>query len=329
MITVFSDLHIHNYKTFDKDGSRLDNTLKVLEDIFDFNEINEIKYILFCGDLYDRRNKVPTVVFNKTIEKLNYLFNKYPKQQIIAISGNHDHAYTNTYEGEVNYISSLFSINILFDNFKLIDNKCINLSPYYYDKIKKQVNVYGIPYYEYKEDFIKKLEELNNSLDIHNSSNLKRILLIHQTPQTDSIFHSYDFSAKNKLFDKFDMVFCGHIHKRENLTNNFNIVGSPLHKDLKDEGEIKGFYVYDIDNNKLDFKPLNYPQIIKETNENKGKLNYENDYIIPLIESVEITDTDTNDFSVDKTEKDLVIAYWKQSEKKDDDKIIEKGLSLL
>ena len=44
---VFSDYHLHDYRQFNTDGKRLKNCIKVLYDIAEFANKNNIKYILF------------------------------------------------------------------------------------------------------------------------------------------------------------------------------------------------------------------------------------------------------------------------------------------
>lgn len=76
-VVVFSDLHVHNYKNFDRNGSRLENCLKVLDDVFAFANGNDINTILFAGDIVDQQQAVPTVASNALMERLRLLFNKY------------------------------------------------------------------------------------------------------------------------------------------------------------------------------------------------------------------------------------------------------------
>ena len=52
-ITVFSDLHVHQYRKYNQKGDRLALCLRVVEDIFKYNKKNKICYTLFCGDFYD------------------------------------------------------------------------------------------------------------------------------------------------------------------------------------------------------------------------------------------------------------------------------------
>jgi len=66
---ILSDLHIHSYKQYNKNGIRLDNCLKVLEDAFELCQEIGSDTILFPGDLYDQVKAIPTEVVNRTIQQ--------------------------------------------------------------------------------------------------------------------------------------------------------------------------------------------------------------------------------------------------------------------
>lgn len=219
---IFSDLHIHNYKKFDKNGSRLTNCLKVLGDVFHIAHLNNIEHILFSGDLFDSQTNLPVLVINETVKTFTSLFELYPKIRFIAISGNHDNT------SDIQNKSALLYLNEIFINFKLIDDDFF----YFYGQ---NLTVWGIPYHSQINAFKSKLNDIPDKQDT--------ILLIHQTPQEISNKHiPSDISID--LFSQFKMVFCGHIHKPEILKDNFIMVGSPLHRDRGDMGDKKGYWIY-------------------------------------------------------------------------------------
>ena len=309
-ITVFSDLHIHNYKKYDIKGSRLNNTLDVLRQIFKHNKTYGIKWILFPGDFYDQQKAIPTVVINKTIETLQELFDEHPDQKIIAISGNHDHATKNLIHKKSETVLSHLA-EIFPRQFLLIDDSV--------HKIKELgVNVFGIPYYEYKEHFIEQLVLANCERDENNYTGIN-ILMIHQSPEHANPFIPSDIKAIDPLFKGFDLVLCGHIHSYEKLTDNFYIVGSPLHRDLGDEGKKKGFLVWDTDLMNLgpEFFHLNQYPVFKRS---KNPDPEDPDYVVPIIEidtSEDEEEFDSEKFTVDNTRKDILYNYWEDVDGKD------------
>ena len=265
---VFSDLHIHNYRNYDVDGSRLRNCLNVLKDIFEYADEHKISIILFCGDLYDSQKSLPIEVVNETVKTFDVLFKQFPKIDFIAISGNHDHSGKNTIKHKAH--TSLEHLSNIFNNFKLVDNSSIYIESDYYFT--------GIPYYTHRQDF----ENSLNEITIHDDANM--YLMIHQTPEMANSLIPHECSTND--FKEFDFVFCGHIHKHQRLADNFVVVGSPLHRDLGDEGQEKGFLVFDTEVNDYEFIPLNYPKFSREP---KDK-----DYAIPLLETKEYSQQNFN-----------------------------------
>lgn len=256
---VLTDLHIHNYSKFDNEGSRLNNCLDVLTQCFEAADEMVISHILFVGDLFDQQKSLPHVVINQTVKRFKLLFNTYPNIKFVAISGNHDLASNNTenHEGE----SALIFLNEVFDNFILIDNQRYKIGKH---------NIYGIPYYSRREEFLKALVNCKHD----------DILLIHQTPEHSNTMITPDVLI-NELKD-YKYVLCGHIHKREHLSKNFLILGSPLHRDLGDEGQDKGINLIDLNTLEIEFIPLDFPKFKRVNSEEIQEVS--EDYQVPVIE---------------------------------------------
>jgi DNA repair exonuclease SbcCD nuclease subunit len=72
-------------------------------------------------------------------------------------------------------------------------------------------------------------------------------LLMHQTPlQIDNKIIPHDIDLTNNVFSNFHYIFSGHIHKHQILIKDKAVmVGSPLHRDAGDEGQDKGFIIFD------------------------------------------------------------------------------------
>lgn len=306
---VISDIHIHNYKKFDENGSRLFNCLRVIEDVFVYANTHSMKYILISGDLYDQQKSLPTVVVNATIHTFKLLFSKYPNIEVIAISGNHDQSSKNLIDDPA--ITALSHLDVLFDRFHLIDN-----SSYIIEKNAELIEILGIPYYSHKEHFLSKID----NQPVRNKS----YLMIHQTPKHSNPMIPHDFIGDE--FPNFDYVFCGHIHRHEQISNNVVLVGSPLHRDLGDEGQEKGFLVFDTDNNSYERVILSYPKI---------KLSNDPDpfnYTIPVLDigtSEEVTEE--TDIELSDSMTSMVSSYL-STQDFDEDQLLdyyEIGESLL
>lgn len=232
-VIVLTDVHIHNYKQYNQGTSRLDNTLSVLHIVFKYAIKHNINYILFAGDLYDNQKLLPTSAVNALISLLLQYCQEAPEITFIAISGNHDQATKNLLESPA--VTALTHLQDACLNFKLIDNASYIIGG---------VAIHGIPYYEYKEHYQEKLKYSAGK----KIKNKKNYILIHQTPSgigNDAI--PIDTDINDLLYENFEYVFCGHIHKRIQLSEKFLLVGSPLHRDRSDEGEDKGFIVMDLE----------------------------------------------------------------------------------
>jgi DNA repair exonuclease SbcCD nuclease subunit len=267
-----------------------------------------IQLILFAGDLYDQQKSLPTEVVNQTISTFRELFSKYPNIHFVAISGNHDHNSKNT--SNLKAETGLTHLATIFDNFLLIDNDYIDTG--------ENIRIHGIPYYSHKAHYDLALEGCR--MNLNTKTNL---LLIHQTPRHSNPMIPSDVDPTQ--YGDFDFVFCGHIHKRERVAENFVVVGSPLHRDLGDEGETKGFLIFDTHENDYEFIYLDYPRF-ERVKLNDTPTSVDN-YIIPLIE-LEEHDSDI-DISINDSHNDS-LRYYLDAVKPDDSEIyFEIGKSLL
>ena len=57
-----------------------------------------------------------------------------------------------------------------------------------------------------------------------------------------------------KVFNQFDTVFSGHFHKRSSA-GNITYLGNPYQMYWNDEGETRGFHIFDLNSKELDFVP--------------------------------------------------------------------------
>ena len=299
MYIIFSDLHIDHYTKFNKGYSRLDNCIKALSQVFEQADEYGIDYILFAGDLFNQETALKKIVVNKTVWAFAELFSIFPKIKFIAISGNHDMASDNTLENEA--VTALEHLAVVFPNFILIDNTSIPLP--------HGGKVYGIPYYTHAEHFKQKLKLETTDKDI---------ILIHQTPRNKNPMIPFDFEAKD--LPACLHTFCGHIHTREYNSDRLTTVGSPLHKDLGDEGQDKGFLIYDPETNESQFIPLDFPKF-KRTNDES-----ESDYCVPIV-AMEKPATDEHSISLNDTVTEILEKYVLDVAKKENI-YLTKGLEL-
>ena len=272
-------------------------------------------------------------VINYTIQKLKELFTEYSDQKIIAITGNHDQSTKNILGNKAE--SALSHLQVIFpDNFRIIDNKLLRL---------KDVTLVGIPYYEYPENFKQVLSTFSKKVSNIRNEGSKVILMMHQTPQgLDNVNIPSDTDVTDSLYKPFDLILNGHIHKKQRLSDKFIIIGNPLHRDLGDEGDEKGFYVMDTEGlpKSIRFVSLNevagnfYPEFKKQVISNEyDEIKEDNlNYIVPIVVEedgfLEGDDDSMKDFDSSLKDKELVENYWKSAEGKNE-KLLALGLRFL
>lgn len=272
MLVVFSDLHLHNYRRFGNPDERLSHFDQCLVLILKRAIQEKAKAVLFCGDLVEKHGTVSAQV----LSLLTRRFKQFEKTNIpfIAISGNHDIATRSEYGQEVHTV--LDYLDQTMTNFHLIDNSFIDIPGY---------RINGIRYMSSKESVDKQLAEVELSPHYEN------ILLMHNTPPNENTMIQPDIDIYNPDIQQFDIIFNGHIHKRQS-EGKFHTVGNPIQKDAADAGEDKGFYLYK--NKKLTFvSTANYlpPIIISETEGEEGEL------VIQVPPKMELEDIQVIDFT--------------------------------
>lgn len=311
---IFSDIHIHNYKKFNKENKRLWNCIKALHQVVNECYDKGIRYILFAGDLYNTPKGLPPVVVNVIIEAFKSIFKDYPDLKFIAISGNHDQPNNNLLGSVGN--TALLHLEDVFNNFILLDYKTYQIK-------KHKINIVGIPYYQYPEDYNNVLERLADQDCYEDAIN---ILLIHQTPTGISNTNiPADFNPENKIYKKFDMVFCGHIHKHEKLTDNVIVVGSPIHRDLSDVGEKKGYLIYDTETKKCKFKRLKgFPEFSRNiVQESEQDFNVPNTIVLP--KAIKANTEVAKKFSITIKKKKLLKNYLEYMKVDNQEELLKVG----
>lgn len=322
----FTDLHVHNYKQFDTDASRLHNCLRVIDILFQYANKHKIEYILFGGDLYDRQKAIPTVVVNSVVAKFTELFNTYKDIKFIAISGNHDHASANLLHSPAE--TSLTHLNTIFDRFILIDNESHTL--------EIGLQVHGIPYYEYADDYHTQLdavvERVNNAKQTETYP--RHILLIHQTP--DGIMNAgipMDTNPNDRRYKVFEWVGCGHIHAKQVLTETFILGGSPIHCDANDIGSDKGFWVLDFSQGEkttYKFKSLNsiFPTFKVVDNEEDGAEETNCFIVVKPKKDIIALPTIADNFTNDLSQETLLRNFWQEKDGQDE-ALLAMGLKFI
>lgn len=230
---AYSDHHIGTFKQFDNKGSRLINSLDVWRVLSFISKKHHRVPILFAGDLFELPKQLPNEVFVKSME----YYEEYIESQgidLVAIDGNHDQAESNT----ITHRSPNFlqGFNKAFDTFHHLE---------YGYKDFSRFRVFGIPYLKRNEGFVKILKKLKKKLDPER----KNILLIHT--DLPSVEYPNGLVPEevpgmprrlNKLFEGFDLILCGHIHKKKKVSKNIYMLGAPQQQSIEESGLRMGYW---------------------------------------------------------------------------------------
>ena len=238
-IITFADAHIgiSTYSTIDPKtnlNTRVLDSLNGIDQIINYAEENNIKYILFAGDMFKNALPSPTLVreINKRIKTSAEKGIKW-----IIQDGNHDVSPLETAKSALDPLSTLKVENVEHTRFEktyMIDNN---------------IRVLVLPTYTTQE-------EVENILSKYND-NIKTIVMGHFTSLNaklnDWLIASNEDAIDIKIFQKPNIlaVVLGHLHKHQILNTNplSYYCSSTIRTDFNEEHDKKGFVVLDIDNN--------------------------------------------------------------------------------
>lgn len=274
-IAVFSDLHGHNFRTFDRKtdrtGShRLDKIVDTLLFIRDDCVRRGIKYVLFGGDMFEVRGRVNTVVYNAIYNALKS-FHEHGLE-VIGIAGNHDQVDNSDVPDH-----SLMTFNDL-PGVTIYGDLDTHFIPEW-ETDDKDLLIHCVPY-------SKNAERIKNwiagqVITHENDTDTNHICLFHlgisgafvgsgSYPMADA------FDPEDLRPDFFKYVIGGHFHRKQKITDfdNFMYTGAPIQHSFGDEGEEKGYLILDT-SRRLDisFVPIPNPMFFTMTFKDMTKDN--------------------------------------------------------
>jgi DNA repair exonuclease SbcCD ATPase subunit len=232
---VFSDLQIFEKENYRESGI---NPLDLADDfltnkLFPYAHERGIKIIFHVGDFVEyARPKFTTET--RLIYILNRLHEAYPDIKLITNTGNHDVKKSDFFVyGEPYPKSILNALAEACPNFFVVDHNK-DMSPI---QIDSQTEIYMLPFFRSERQFLTALEDIANRDTEYN----RKYLFMHQDVR-EKIYNS-QISVHNPLFKKFDLIFNGHIHHRDQVAKNFYICGNVLELKAGDhEKRNKCFY---------------------------------------------------------------------------------------
>lgn len=301
-IMHLSDLHIGKKVN---EYSMLQDQIYILKEILRIIDNEKVETVIIAGDVYDR--SLPP---NEALE----LFDEFLYQlssrnvNVFVISGNHDSPERISYGGRMMTENKIF-LSPVYDG---------NVKPISLNDDYGEVNFYLLPFirpadirrYFPDENIENYTDAVKVAIDNMNVDFSERnILITHQFVTGAELSESEDIivggtdNVSGEVFDGFDYVALGHIHREQTVDkDNIRYCGTPLKYSFSEAKHIKSVTILDfkdkenIKYSKIPLTPLRDMREIRGTyDELTLKSNYENtnvdDYLhITLTDEEDIPD---------------------------------------
>lgn len=301
-IMHLSDLHIGKKVN---EYSMLQDQIYILKEILRIIDNEKVETVIIAGDVYDR--SLPP---NEALE----LFDEFLYQlssrnvNVFVISGNHDSPERISYGGRMMTENKIF-LSPVYDG---------NVKPISLNDEYGKVNFYMLPFvrpadirrYFPDENIENYTDAVKLAIDNMNVDFSERnILVTHQFVTGAELSESEDIivggtdNVSGEVFDGFDYVALGHIHREQTVgKDNIRYCGTPLKYSFSEAKHIKSVTILDfkdkenIEYSKIPLTPLRDMREIRGTyDELTLKSNYENtnvdDYLhITLTDEEDIPD---------------------------------------
>lgn len=301
-IMHLSDLHIGKKVN---EYSMLQDQIYILKEILQIIDDEKVETVIIAGDVYDR--SLPP---NEALE----LFDEFLYQlsgrnvNVFVISGNHDSPERISYGGRMMTENKIF-LSPVYDG---------NVKPITLNDDYGEVNFYLLPFirpadirrYFSDENIENYTDAVKVAIDNMNVDfNERNILVTHQFVTGAELSESEDIivggtdNVSGEVFDGFDYVALGHIHREQTVgKDNIRYCGTPLKYSFSEAKNIKSVTILDfndkgnIEYSKIPLTPLRDMREIRGTYyELTLKSNYEStnteDYLhITLTDEEDIPD---------------------------------------
>lgn len=267
-VAIFSDLHLGIYGNSESWHRVALEWAKWIA-----KELNQkkIKDILFLGDFFHNRSEISV----QTIHVASQILDMLSEFNIIMIVGNHDAFYKNR--------SDIHSLALLngHKNLTIVDK---NLTISEFDK-----ELLFVPWNSELSDG--KFDYIFGHFEIQNFK-------MNNFKVCDHGMSSMDFLAS-----RTDTVFSGHFHHRNTKKYNegsIHYVGNTFSMDFADAGNIKGYYILDIEDGELEFFENTVSPKFKKITFSKIKEYVKEDFVNNVVKL--IVDMDATEKQVEKVQ---------------------------
>lgn len=250
---VFSDFHAHNHtygatRTTIPDlgglyNSRLADSAGVLDEIREYAKRQDIKHVVFCGDLFHRRTSVPTDVRHVIVDRLHTFVDE--DIHLYMIPGNHD---MGDRRGNVHHLVGLGELS---DHIHVF-NKVFSVPV-------EGVDFVFAPYTDDLEECKKMMASAGELAEL---SGQPSILFGHAGLRGAKVGSDYvlvsdgDIDVSDIPNTKFAACFFGHFHEHQALFQNGWFVGATHQHNWGDAYGSRGYLHVTVDKGKVDFQQI-------------------------------------------------------------------------
>jgi DNA repair exonuclease SbcCD nuclease subunit len=258
-VALYSDLHAHPYNngTLLEHGtnSRVQDAVSVIQQVYSYAIDNDLDYVFFGGDLFDRRKSIDVDTYNKIHEVVQACSQEVTT---IMIPGNHDQA---NKSGTIHALERFQS------------DTCVVVGEPGWHTLKDGVCLFAVPYYD---DGIVIAQHVEEGLKTKPKGK-RHLLLIHYGVEGAKIGPSdYVLPCELKLPmlrpEEWDVIFSGHYHLGQQLGDNFHYIGSAMQHRWDDVGFEKTFVVYDSKAGSMDRIPTVAPKFLEIRDKTKDHI---------------------------------------------------------
>tara|TARA_R100000664_G_scaffold34222_2_gene55252 strand:- start:3780 stop:4850 length:1071 start_codon:yes stop_codon:yes gene_type:complete len=249
-IALYSDLHAHPYsngKLLEHGtNSRVQDAVNVIEQVYSYSLENDVDYVFFGGDLFDKRKSIDVDTYNQIHETIQHWSSRVPT---IMIPGNHDQA---NKSGSIHALQRFQSKDCL-----------VASEPGWYD-LGEGVHLFAVPYYDDGEVIADHVTEGLKS----KPEGKRHLLMVHYGISGAKVGPSdYVLPCELNLsmlhLDEWSKIFSGHYHIGQQLGSKFHYIGSAMQHRWDDVGFEKSFVVYSSGRNSIKRIPTQAPEFLE------------------------------------------------------------------
>jgi len=253
---AFSDFHAHNFTYGSKRvyfspvsmggpikegwyNSRFLDQILALQEMFEYVVDHNIGLVVFCGDLFHKRQQVSVDVANAVYKILNY-YTSECDIELVMIPGNHDYA---DRDGHVHSLEPLTH----FRHSEARDTEITVLDNATVTKIIHNVQFIPVPYTD-DIDIARHYVEAANGHVVNNDLHAPyNVLLFHLGVQGAKVGGDYilindrELGVEELHYKDFDLCLGGHYHQHQKLADNTYFVGALTQHNWGCAGGLRGF----------------------------------------------------------------------------------------